>query len=90
MIVVRDVEDLKRRKISVWLSLRMNLQDMGETWARGALLVEEASKIFKDLNIEYCMLPVDVNVRNMPDSISSRFPSNWLLVLTEQSKESQI
>ena len=77
MIVVRDVEDLNRLKISVWLSHRMNHQDMGERWVRRALLVEEMIKIFRDLDIEYRMLPVDVNVHDMPDSTSTRFPSKW-------------
>nr|XP_043631636.1 mechanosensitive ion channel protein 6-like [Erigeron canadensis] len=78
MIVVRDVEDLNRLKISVWISHRMNFQDMGERWQRRALLVEEMIKIFRALDIEYRMLPVDINVRNMPGLTSSRLPSNWL------------
>ncbi|KAK6118841.1 hypothetical protein DH2020_047408 [Rehmannia glutinosa] len=45
---------------------RMNHQDMGERWARRALLVEEMVKTFRDLDIEYRLLPMDVNVRNMP------------------------
>ncbi|PWA57561.1 mechanosensitive ion channel family protein [Artemisia annua] len=77
LIVVRDVEDLNRLKISVWLSHRMNFQDMGERWQRRALLVEEMIKIFRDLDIEYRMLPVDLNVRNMPSLVSNRLPSNW-------------
>ncbi|KAI7745939.1 hypothetical protein M8C21_010613 [Ambrosia artemisiifolia] len=77
MIVVRDVEDLNRLKISIWLSHRMNFQDMGERWQRRALLVEEMIKIFRDLDIEYRMLPVDINVRNMPSLSSNRLPSNW-------------
>ncbi|KAL3514821.1 hypothetical protein ACH5RR_027538 [Cinchona calisaya] len=77
MVVMRDVEDLNRLKWSVWLSHTMNHQDMGEKWARRALLVEEMIKIFKDLDIEYRMLPLDVNVRNMPALTSSRLPSNW-------------
>ncbi|KAM7514022.1 hypothetical protein LguiA_003605 [Lonicera macranthoides] len=77
MIVVRDVEDLNRLKISVWLSHRMNHQDMGERWVRRSLLIEEMIKIFRDLDVEYRMLPVDINVRNMPDSTSTRCPSNW-------------
>ncbi|KAL3505446.1 hypothetical protein ACH5RR_035287 [Cinchona calisaya] len=77
MIVMRDVEDLNRLKWSIWLSHTMNHQDMGERWARRALLVEEMIKTFKDLDIEYRMLPLDVNVRNMPASTSSRVPSNW-------------
>ncbi|KAL9999576.1 putative mechanosensitive ion channel MscS, LSM domain superfamily [Helianthus debilis subsp. tardiflorus] len=77
MIVLRDVEDLNRLKISIWLSHRMNFQDMGERWKRRALLVEELIKIFKDLDIEYRMLPMDINVRNLPALGSNRFPSNW-------------
>lgn len=77
MIVVRDVEDMNRLKISIWLSHRMNFQDMGERWKRRALLVEEMIKIFKDLDIEYRMLPLDINVRNIPAVTSNRLPSNW-------------
>ncbi|KAJ8540839.1 hypothetical protein K7X08_001655 [Anisodus acutangulus] len=77
MIVMRDIEDLNRIKWSVWISHTMNFQDMGERWARRALLVEEMVKIFRELDIEYRMLPVDVNVRNMPPLTTSRVPSNW-------------
>ncbi|KAK6115125.1 hypothetical protein DH2020_007394 [Rehmannia glutinosa] len=77
MIVMRDVEDMNKIMFSVWLSHRMNHQDMGERWVRRALLVEEMVKIFRDLDIEYRLLPVDVNVRNMPTISSSRLPSNW-------------
>nr|XP_043607095.1 mechanosensitive ion channel protein 6-like [Erigeron canadensis] len=77
MIVTRDVEDMNRIKMSIWLSHRMNFQDMGERWVRRALLVEEMIKIFKDLDIEYRMLPLDVNVRNLPGLASNRLPSNW-------------
>ncbi|KAK6118842.1 hypothetical protein DH2020_047409 [Rehmannia glutinosa] len=77
MIVMRDVEDMNKLMFSVWLSHRMNHQDMGERWVRRALLVEEMVKIFRDLDIEYRLLPVDVNVRNMPTISSTRLPSNW-------------
>ncbi|CAI9270425.1 unnamed protein product [Lactuca saligna] len=77
MIVLRDVEDMNRLKISIWLSHRINFQDMGERWQRRALLVEEMIKVFRDLDIEYRMLPVDVNVRNMPNVTSNRLPSTW-------------
>ncbi|KAK9063951.1 hypothetical protein SSX86_017823 [Deinandra increscens subsp. villosa] len=77
MVVARDVEDLNRLKISIWLSHRMNFQDMGERWKRRAVLVEELIKIFKDLDIEFRMLPMDVNVRHLPALASNRFPSNW-------------
>lgn len=78
MIVMRDIEDMNRLKFSIWLSHTMNHQDMGERWARRALLVEEMVKIFRDLDIEYRMLPMDVNVRTMSQPVvSDRLPSNW-------------
>ncbi|RZC66818.1 hypothetical protein C5167_010506 [Papaver somniferum] len=77
MIVVRDVDDLNRLKISVWLTHRMNHQDMGERWVRRALVVEEMVKVLRELDIEYRMLPLDVNVRNMPGFSSQRLPSTW-------------
>ncbi|KAL1822911.1 hypothetical protein ACET3Z_009689 [Daucus carota] len=77
LIVLRDMEDLNRLKISLWPSHRMNFQDMGERWVRRALLVEEMIRIFRELDIEYRMLPLDMNVRNMPAIASDRLPSNW-------------
>ena len=77
MIVVRDVEDMNRLKISIWLSHRSNFQDMGGRWERRALLVEKLIKILKDLDIEYRMLPLDINVRSIPPLSSNRIPSNW-------------
>ncbi|KAK4723240.1 hypothetical protein R3W88_026019 [Solanum pinnatisectum] len=67
--VMRDIEDLNMIRWSVWITHTMNLQDMGVKWARTALL----------LDIEYRMLPLDVNVRNMPQLLLSRVPSNWTL-----------
>ncbi|XP_047322789.1 mechanosensitive ion channel protein 6-like [Impatiens glandulifera] len=79
-IVLRDVEDMNRLKISVWLTHRINFQDMRERWFRRALLVEEMIKVFRELDIEYRMLPMDVNVRNLPPLASNRLPSNWTTV----------
>ncbi|XP_059637231.1 mechanosensitive ion channel protein 6-like [Cornus florida] len=77
MIVMRDLEDMNRLKWSIWLSHRMNFQDMGERWARRDLLVGQLVKMFKELDIQYRMLPHDVNVRSMPSLTSTRLPSNW-------------
>ncbi|KAL1822912.1 hypothetical protein ACET3Z_009690 [Daucus carota] len=77
MIVLRDIEDMNRLKISLWLSHRINFQDMGERWVRRALIVEEMIKTFKELDIEYRMPVVDMNVRSMPAIVSNRLPSIW-------------
>ncbi|KAL8530525.1 hypothetical protein ACS0TY_007530 [Phlomoides rotata] len=71
---------INKLKFSIWLSHKMNHQDMGERWTRRALVVEEMVKTFKELNIEYRMLPLDVNVRNIN---SGRLPSNWTTFSTE-------
>ncbi|XP_062163677.1 mechanosensitive ion channel protein 8-like [Alnus glutinosa] len=77
MVIMRDVIDMNKLMLSVWLTHKMNYQDMGERWARRALLIEEMIKVFRELDIEYRMLPLDVNIRNMPPLISNRLPSNW-------------
>ncbi|KAK6946477.1 Mechanosensitive ion channel MscS [Dillenia turbinata] len=91
MIVLRDVEELTRLKFSIWLRHKMNHQDIGERWERRALLVDELVKIFRELDIEYRWLPIDINIRSMPNAppttssglppapppSSSRLPPAW-------------
>ncbi|KAG8378008.1 hypothetical protein BUALT_Bualt08G0093400 [Buddleja alternifolia] len=79
MIVLRDVEDMYKLQFSVWLEHKINFQDMGERWTRRALLVEEMVKIWSELDIQYRMVPLDVNVHNMPPVSSTRLPSNWVV-----------
>lgn len=76
MTIFKDVEELNRLKIAVWLTHRMNHQDMGERWSRRSLLVEEMVKIFRELDIQYRLLPIDINVRAMPPAPvnSTRLP----------------
>lgn len=78
MIVVKDIEDMNKMKMAVWLQHTMNHQDMGEKWLRRSRLVEEMINIFRDLDIEYRLLPRDVNLRTMPAVTSSRLPSTWI------------
>lgn len=77
MMVVTEVEDMNKVKISMWLQHRLNFQQAGQRAIRRAQLIEEMIRAFKDLGIEYRMLPLDVNVRNMPTLASNRLPSNW-------------
>lgn len=76
-VVVKDVEDMNKLKIAVWLKHRMNYQDMRERWVRRASLVEEMVKVLRELDIEYRLPPLDINVRNMPELSSTRLPSTW-------------
>ncbi|KAE8646845.1 mechanosensitive ion channel protein 6 isoform X2 [Cucumis sativus] len=74
MIVLKDVEELNRMRIAIWLTHRMNHQDMGERWTRRALLVEELVKIFQELDLQYRLLPLDINVRSLPPVNSTNLP----------------
>nr|WGO49548.1 mechanosensitive ion channel protein A042019 [Torenia fournieri] len=73
-VVLMNLEELNRLKLSVWMRHRMNHQNMGEKWKRRALLVEEMVEIFKELDIEYRLYPLDINIRAMPPARASQPP----------------
>ncbi|KAF8020629.1 hypothetical protein BT93_G1157 [Corymbia citriodora subsp. variegata] len=77
MIIMKDIEELNRVRIVVWLCHRMNHQDMGEKFTRRSLLIEEMVKMFRELDIQYRLLPLDINVRAMPALSSARVPPAW-------------
>ncbi|KAM7258214.1 hypothetical protein ACFE04_013955 [Oxalis oulophora] len=66
LIIIRDLDELNRLRIAVWLTHRMNHQNMGERYSRRSMLIEEMIKIFKELDIQYRLYPIDVNVRAIP------------------------
>ncbi|XAR61591.1 hypothetical protein NMG60_11016052 [Bertholletia excelsa] len=72
-VVVKDIEDMNRLRMVVNVRHRMNHQKMSERWARRALLIKEMIRVFTTLEIEYRMLPLDVNVRYTAPS-----RSNWV------------
>ncbi|KAK7283769.1 hypothetical protein RIF29_13515 [Crotalaria pallida] len=65
MVIMRDVEELNKLNMSVWLTHRINNQDIKERWCRRSELIEDMIKVFRELDIEYRMLPLDVNIRNL-------------------------
>ncbi|EXB88220.1 Mechanosensitive ion channel protein 8 [Morus notabilis] len=75
MLIMKDVEDLNKLRFSVLLTHRMNHQDIGERRTKRALLVEEMIKVFRELDIEYRMLPLNVNVRSLPSCNADDSPS---------------
>ncbi|XP_031385031.1 mechanosensitive ion channel protein 5-like [Punica granatum] len=77
MIIMKDLEELKRVRMAVWPRHRMNHQDMDEKWVRRGVLIEEMVKIFKELDIQYRLLPIDINVRALPPVNSARVPPGW-------------
>ncbi|PNT64806.1 hypothetical protein BRADI_4g33315v3 [Brachypodium distachyon] len=77
MVVLRDIDDTNRLKISIWCRHTINFQDMGMRFERRELILHEMMKILRDLDIEYRMLPLDINVRNAPPIHSARMPTTW-------------
>ncbi|KAJ8755702.1 hypothetical protein K2173_022682 [Erythroxylum novogranatense] len=77
MIILKDAEGLNSVRIAVWLTHKMNHQDMGERFVRRSLLLEEITKIFRELDIQYRLLPLDINVRALPPASSDRVPPAW-------------
>ncbi|CAL5421175.1 unnamed protein product [Camellia sinensis] len=76
LVVLMDLVGLNDLKLLVWLRHRMNHQDMGEKWLRRAFMIEEIIKIFKELDMEYRLLPLDINIRNMPPISSTCRPNH--------------
>ncbi|XP_065880823.1 mechanosensitive ion channel protein 6-like [Euphorbia lathyris] len=76
-VIIKDVEDMNKMNMAVFATHRLNYQRMAERIIRRTSLLEEMIKVFKELNVEYRLLPVDVNVQNMPSLVSNRLPSNW-------------
>lgn len=82
MIVFLSMDDMKSIKIAVWLTHRMNFQDMGERFIRRGLLLEEVGKICRELDIEYRLYPHSIHIRSMPPpltpGVSDRLPPPWM------------
>ncbi|KAK2974268.1 hypothetical protein RJ640_016754 [Escallonia rubra] len=78
-IVVMNFVGLNILKMSLWPKHRMNHQDMGEKFARRTLLIEEIVKIFKELDFEYHLRPIDIHVRSLPPMESSQLASSWTI-----------
>ncbi|KAK3016866.1 hypothetical protein RJ639_005952 [Escallonia herrerae] len=78
-IVVMSLVGLNMLKMSLWPKHRMNHQDMGEKFARRTLLIEEMVKIIKELDTEYRLRPIDINVRSLPPTESSQLASAWTI-----------
>ncbi|KAJ6724690.1 MECHANOSENSITIVE ION CHANNEL PROTEIN [Salix viminalis] len=77
LIIFKDAEDLTRVRIAVWLTHTMNHQDMGERFVRRSLLLDEMMRIFRELDLQYRLLPLDINVRALPPVTSDRLPASW-------------
>lgn len=88
MIILKDTDGLHMLRIAVWLQHRMNHQDMGERYVRRALLIEECIKIFREMDIEYRVYPLNVNITSIPPlNYVHAPPSSWNAPPSEGGKE---
>uniref|UniRef100_A0A1J3CYT7 Mechanosensitive ion channel protein n=3 Tax=Noccaea caerulescens TaxID=107243 RepID=A0A1J3CYT7_NOCCA len=81
MIVFRDMFGLNSVKIAIWPTHKMNHQDMGERFVRRSQLLEEIGRACRDLDIEYRLYPLNINIKSIPPAatpiISDRIPPSW-------------
>ncbi|CAN8259349.1 unnamed protein product [Cochlearia groenlandica] len=82
MIVFLSMDDMRSVKIAVWLTHRMNFQDMGERYIRRSQLLEEVGKACRELDIDYRLYPQNIHIRSFPPPVtpgtSDRVPPVWM------------
>ncbi|BAT78018.1 hypothetical protein LR48_Vigan04g232200 [Vigna angularis] len=67
-LVVKEIEDVNKIKMGIYVTHTMNFQEFGEKNKRRTELVMEIKKIFEELNIRYNLLPQAIHLRHMePD-----------------------
>ncbi|CAN0847815.1 Mechanosensitive ion channel protein 4 [Linum grandiflorum] len=75
-VFINEVDDMNKLKMQVSVRHRMNFQNMGDRFTRRGHLIKELVTMFRDLELEYRMLPLDVNLRNLPSLPSTSLPSS--------------
>ncbi|RVW96672.1 Mechanosensitive ion channel protein 6 [Vitis vinifera] len=89
MVIIKDLEGLNQLRMAVWMGHKINHQNMGERWTRRYLLIDEIVKILREVDIEYRMIPLDINVRSMPKPspvTSTRLPPSWTASVVADKK----
>ncbi|KAL2346588.1 hypothetical protein Fmac_000588 [Flemingia macrophylla] len=64
-VLVKEIVDVNKIKMGVYVTHTMNFQEFGETNRRRTELVMEIKKIFEELNIRYNLLPQGVHLRHI-------------------------
>lgn len=61
-VVVKEIENVNKIKMAIFLNHTMNFQDYGEKNRRRTELVLEIKRIFEELHIKYDLLPQEVHL----------------------------
>ncbi|KAF8378988.1 hypothetical protein HHK36_028415 [Tetracentron sinense] len=64
-LIVKEIEDVNKMKMSLYVQHTMNYQDFGERNKRRSKLVFELKKIFENLGIKYNLLPQKVHLTQL-------------------------
>lgn len=64
-VVVKEIENMNKIKMSLFVNHTMNFQDIGEKNRRRSELVLEMKNIFDILEIRYNLLPQEIILKNM-------------------------
>lgn len=70
-LVVKEIEDVNKIKMGLFITHTMNFQEFGEKTKRRSELVMELKKIFEELNIRYNLLPQGVHLRHIEPNTST-------------------
>ncbi|XP_057506792.1 mechanosensitive ion channel protein 10-like [Actinidia eriantha] len=62
-VQVKDIEDVNKMKMALYVNHTMNFQNFGEKSNRRSELVLELKRIFEELKIKYNLLPQEVHLR---------------------------
>lgn len=61
-VVVREIENMNKIQMALYINHTMSFQDYGERNNRRTELMIEMKKIFEELNIKYNLLPQAVHI----------------------------
>ncbi|KAJ0090608.1 hypothetical protein Patl1_13550 [Pistacia atlantica] len=71
-VVVKDIEDVNKMKMGLYVTHTINFQNYGDKNSRRSELVLELKKIFEELNIRYHLLPQEVQVSYVGSAVPPR------------------
>ncbi|KAF7830428.1 mechanosensitive ion channel protein 10 [Senna tora] len=69
-VVVKEIENVNKIKIGLYVNHTMNFQEFGEKNKRRTELMMELKKIFEELNIRYNLLPQAVHLSHVESDTS--------------------
>ncbi|PON54855.1 Mechanosensitive ion channel [Parasponia andersonii] len=76
-VVVKDIEDVNKMSIGLYVTHTINFQNYGDKSSRRSELVLELKKIFEELGIKYRLLPQEVHVNYVGSAAASALQSTW-------------